>query len=285
MRPAGVAITLSALLPAAPLTASAQTCPAGTELTITENLGDEMIIHCAKPQKGLDAALRLMRKSERGQVIADFFAARKIPVRVDGNRHWTPGSGAAYDRGANAIVLPPAAAERDAVSLAVTIAHEGYHANQAIELEMVPCIEAEQDAFFASFVVYFEMVRSGLPRLRRTDPLFADFSLFAEAIKADALREFDHEVERAYRKRRESILGLGNFLPPLGRLVVGFSLRLSDAVWNLTEDFQTLEEHKWHATYLWNPVPVRRSRAAHTDEKERKHEWIRNRRHAFSQLF
>ncbi|MBI4345492.1 MAG: hypothetical protein HY553_01465 [Elusimicrobia bacterium] len=224
-----------------------------------------------------------MRRSERGRVISDFLIGKGIPIRIDPDRFWVRGAGAAYDWSARAILVPPEAKDRDAVSLAISIAHEGYHALQAIELEMIPCIEAEQDAAFAGFAVYFEMLENGALPLKGEDAL--DFEFFAESIKHDRLRRFDLLVQEVHEKRRESILGLGNFLPLLGRLVFGVSLRISDFAWNLTEDYQILDDHRWHLSYWWNKEPVKRTRRAHQEDEERKEQWIKEHRQDFQRHF
>lgn len=196
-----------------------------------------------------------------------------IAVRIV-DRAWPPGSGAAYDWIKREVLLPPEAANRDAVGLAVTIAHEGYHALEAIERGMLPCIEAEQDAAFAQFVVYVELVARGGRRIADDDPVSGDLQLVRWYVRKGDLKVVDDVVAKAYVTRREQLFRVGNWLRPLGRLLVGFSIRASDAVWDLTENFETLDRKEKHLAYWWNKDPVKRARAAHEFAIEWKMKWI-----------
>ncbi len=271
----GLALALGAaatvLFSAAPI--FAQSCPEGTVLSRVEESGEERIIHCAKPQKGPDAALRLLRKSELGRTIADFIEARRIPIRVT-DRDLGPGTVAAFDWVKKELLLPRNTIDSDAVSLAVALAHEGYHAMQLLRDGMVPCIEAEQDAYFIGFVAYVEMVRAGAAPIPKNGGVASDLRQIAAAVHRGNLWSTDRSIAETYESLRSRLFHIGDWLKPLGRLVVAFTVRTWDAVYDLTEDFETLDRKQRHVAYWWDKGPVKRTRAAHQRTVEWKEKWI-----------
>ncbi|MBI5202644.1 MAG: hypothetical protein HY925_13720 [Elusimicrobia bacterium] len=257
--------------------ASAQSCPAGTSLVFIDDAGSEKIIHCAKPQKGPKAALRALRRSEMGRRIADFISEHDIPILPAGDV--PSGSGAVFLWNSKEIHLPQNADELDATMLAVALAHEGTHAIQAIQDEMVQCIESEQDAYFVHFVAYVEMRRAGVPPIPESGPFARDLLLMAHTVKQGSFRSFDDLVKLGYEAQRKRVLGVGGRLRPVWRGVLRASVRVFDFLYDYSGNTETLDRKRRHVAYWWDKTSVKRTQAAHTRTLGWRDTWINAHRH------
>lgn len=280
--PARLGVVLAALV-ALDAPGGAQRCPEGTDYIRTDDLGNELVIHCRR-QKGLDAAQAALQDSEFGSRILAFLEAKKVPIRIDGKRSWAPDDGAAFNFVSKEILLPPSALERPAVSLAMSIAHEGYHAMQVLDRGMIPCIEAEQDTAFVQNVAYVEMKRRGAPKLALDDPLRGDFEAFRYSVARGEIERFDRIVRDAYQRRRQALLRFGGHLL-VSNLLVQSLVRLCDVVWDLAEDYETLSQRRRHPAYLWDKRPVKRAEKAHLEDQEWKRQWVNEHRRELSRDF
>lgn len=161
------------------------------------------------PWQAIQPARARLRMSALGISIDDAMAAKGITFKYDDSL--PPDHGAAWHPGKREVRFPSNISQKNPTEVAVTLAHEGFHAIQTIERGMAASLEAEEEAAFRSFVVYHEMLRAGVPALSTSTVTGNHYQAFYQAASQGRPGRFTSAIARIYKTERMKVLSR---LPP-----------------------------------------------------------------------